>query len=404
MDAINLNIDDYSILELFTLIGVNSHDNCDVFSLKTQVQNKYKQLRNIPGLNQDNKDALLQFIQDVYQRLLDHIKIKKENEILALEETEKIKTLRVQELNQHKPLDAIPTFPQKHVAGIINPLEKRTITKVINIDSLFRNNFYTTDSNSFDIMLPSPIKNVISMKVTCFELPKCVYKFNVLNKTNEFQIVVGSNHYRIEVREGNYTGIQLVNFLNNILPVAYGGVLNDISVAYDDKYERIVFSSINNFAFDLLFTVPEFPNRSITLNMGWIMGFRKELYQYTNDYISSPSMTQDVGFNAEACYTGGIFRYLFLAINEFKNNYNDAIVPVFTHNSTLTINNVISILRYDSTKDRIVSGCSHDMREYFGPVSIEKLRVNLYDEFGRLAHIGSVDFSFQLELECLYNL
>jgi hypothetical protein len=387
------------------LIGIQNPDNCDVFSLKTQVQNKYKQLRSIPNLTDDDKQQLLEFVQEVYQLLLDYIKIQKENHLLALEETEKLKTLRVQELVDHKPLDVVATFPQKHVAGIINPLEKRTITKIVNIDSLFRVNFCTTNSNNFDIMLPAPIKNVISMKVNCLELPNCVYKFNVLNKTNQFQIVVGETCYLIEVREGNYTADELVDYLNNeVFPYAYDEALIKIKVSFDHKYKRFIFYSLDNFEFGLMFTIPEYPNRSITLNMGWILGFRNDCYYYDEDYITEVSMTQEVGFNAEACYTGDLFRYLFLSVNEFKNNYNDAIIPVFTNISTLSINNVLSILRYDPERMMIVSGCCCDQRDYFGPVSIEKLKITLYDEFGRLAPINNVDYSFQLELECLYNL
>ena len=399
MDGLELNISNYSILELFSLIGVTNIADCDVFSLKTQVQSKYKQLRAIPGMTDGVRENLLIFVQEVYQKLLEHIKIQKENELLVLEEA---KTLRVQELTEHKPMETIATFPQKYAAGVINPLEKRTINKIVNIDSLFRVNFYVTNSNTFDIMLPSPIKNVLSMKVNSLELPKCVYIFNVLNKTNQFQIVVGNTKYPIEVREGNYTGDELVDYLNLIV---FPAMMFPIIVSYDSKYERIVFAStVAGFQFGLDFTIPDYPNRSVTLNMGWIIGFRKPVYSYSEDYISSADMINDIGFNADACYAGNVFRYLFLSVNEFKNNYNDTIVPVFTNNSTLTINNVLAILRHDTHRNMIVSGHSADLREYFGPVSIEKLRITLYDEFGRLAAINNADYSFQLELECLYNL
>lgn len=400
MDGLDLNINNYSTLELFALMGAGV--NADVFSLKTQVQNKYKQLRAIPGMTDDDRENLLIFVQEVYQKLLEYTKIQKENELLVLEEADKLKTLRIQELTEHKPMETIATFPQKYAAGVINPLEKRTINKIVNIDSLFRVNFYVTNSNTFDIMLPSPIKNVLSMKVNSLELPKCVYIFNVLNKTNQFQIVVGGTKYLIEVREGNYTGDELVDYLNMVV---FPAMMLNVVVSYDSKYERIVFAStVAGFQFGLDFTIPDYPNRTITLNMGWIMGFRKPVYSYSEDYVTSVDMSHDIGFNADACYAGNVFRYLFLSVNEFKNNYNDTIVPVFTNNSTLTINNVLAILRYDTNRGMIVSGKSADLREYFGPVSIEKLRITLYDEFGRLAAINNVDYSFQLELECLYNL
>jgi hypothetical protein len=386
MNGIDLDITNYSTLELFNLMGASL--GSDVVSLKTQVQNKYKQLRAMPNLSDEDREKLLIFIQEVYQKLLEYTQIQKENDMLQLTENK-----------------TVTTFPQKYAAGVINPLEKRTISKIVNIDSLFRVNFHVTNSNTFDIMLPAPIKNVLSMKVKALELPKCVYVFNVLNKTNQFQIVVNGTYYLIEVREGNYTGSELVAYLNdNVFPYAYSGYLADIEVSYDTKYKKIVFIGNNGFEFGMDFTIPEYPSRSITLNMGWIMGFRKPTYTFDNDYVISADMSHDVGFNADACYTGGVFRYLFLSVNEFKNSYNDTIIPVFTNNSMLSINNVLSILRYDAERDMIVSGHSADVREYFGPISIEKLKITLYDEFGRLAPINNVDYSFQLELECTYNL
>ena len=396
MDGLELNISNYSTLELFSLMGVTNIADCNVFSLKTQVQSKYKQLRAIPGMTDNDREKLLIFVQEVYQKLLEHIKIQKENELLVMEEAN---TLRVAE---HKPMETIATFPQKYAAGVINPLEKRTINKIVNIDSLFRVNFYVSNSNTFDIMLPSPIKNVLSMKVKSLELPNCVYVFNVLNKTNQFQIIVNGCNYLVEVREGNYTGNELVDYLNQIV---FASMMLPIVVSYDSKYERIVFASTEaGFGFGLDFTIPDYPNRSVTLNMGWIIGFRKPCYCFHEDYVISADMSHDIGFNADACYAGNVFRYLFLSVNEFKNNYNDTIVPVFTNNSTLAINNVLAILRHDTHRNMIVSGHSADLREYFGPVSIEKLRITLYDDFGRLAAINNADYSFQLELECLYNL
>ena len=308
MDGLELNISNYSTLELFSLIGVSNIADCNVFSLKTQVQSKYKQLRAIPGMTDDDREKLLIFVQEVYQKLLEYIKIQKENELLAMEEA---KTLRVQELTEHKPMETIATFPQKYAAGVINPLEKRTINKIVNIDSLFRVNFYVTNSNTFDVMLPSPIKNVLSMKVKSLELPNCVYSFNVLNKTNQFQIVVGGVKYLIEVREGNYTGNELVDYLNDVV---FSDMSLSITATYDSKYERIVFAS-TALGFDLDFTIPDYPNRSVTLNMGWIMGFRKPVYLYSEDYVTSGDMSHDVGFNADACYAGNLFRYFFLSVN-----------------------------------------------------------------------------------------
>jgi hypothetical protein len=43
-------------------------------------------------------------------------------------------------------------------------------------------------------------------------------------------------------------------------------------------------------------------------------------------------------------------------------------------------------------------------RQYFGPVDIQRLRVRLFDEFGRVLSMNSSNYSFCLSLKVLYDL
>ena len=96
--------------------------------------------------------------------------------------------------------------------GMINTIEKKTIKKNININSLFRelelinscNNYkqcgktelvtldYTEskwNSSNFFIWLPTPLENVINMTLRSLELPHTFYTFSSELKTNVFTIV-----------------------------------------------------------------------------------------------------------------------------------------------------------------------------------------------------------------------
>ena len=42
-------------------------------------------------------------------------------------------------------------------------------------------------------------------------------------------------------------------------------------------------------------------------------------------------------------------------------------------------------------------------REYFGPIDIQKLQIQLLDEYGRVLDLNNMDFSFALKMECMYN-
>ena len=42
-------------------------------------------------------------------------------------------------------------------------------------------------------------------------------------------------------------------------------------------------------------------------------------------------------------------------------------------------------------------------RDYFGPVTIEKLRIRLLDHFGKVLDLNNNDYSFALEFKQLYS-
>jgi len=43
-------------------------------------------------------------------------------------------------------------------------------------------------------------------------------------------------------------------------------------------------------------------------------------------------------------------------------------------------------------------------REYFGPVTINKLKIQLLDEFGRIVDLNYMDFSFSILLTIAYDI
>jgi hypothetical protein len=43
-------------------------------------------------------------------------------------------------------------------------------------------------------------------------------------------------------------------------------------------------------------------------------------------------------------------------------------------------------------------------RQYFGPVDIQKLQVQLLDEYGRILDLNNMDYSFCLSFQTVYDL
>ena len=55
--------------------------------------------------------------------------------------------------------------------GFINPLKKKEVTKALNIDSRFRDNYYNTTSTDYNIKLPMSFEKIVQMELMHLELP-----------------------------------------------------------------------------------------------------------------------------------------------------------------------------------------------------------------------------------------
>ena len=81
----------------------------------------------------------------------------------------------------------------------------------LSVDSIFRENYNTTSSSNFTFILPEPITNVISMKITAIEIPNFWYMFSSKKRNNEFKITVYNYKYQ-DLNEYDYRCSQcLVN-------------------------------------------------------------------------------------------------------------------------------------------------------------------------------------------------
>ena len=76
--------------------------------------------------------------------------------------------------------------------GIINPLNTRIVTKSLNIDTRFRDNFFNTKSSDFVFNLPNKLNKVISMNLSALELP--INFYNISENLNNNFLYLKINH------------------------------------------------------------------------------------------------------------------------------------------------------------------------------------------------------------------
>lgn len=326
----------------------------------------------------------------------------------------------------HENEKILSSFPSKYKGGIINPLKKQSYNYILNINSRFRNNYNTTSSSDFYLNLPNPIKNVLSMRLISNEIPDSIYQFSSSIGTNEFSVelydisggteILNEQKITIRISNGNYTGDQLETFLNtNIFSQS---PLERIECEYNDVIKKFRFyrdyddfpdTSNITYAFNLDFRILDDPDRSSQLNMGWLLGYRNEYYDWDTEYIDASNVTTNLyeGYNPESLYNCSSLKYILLHVNDFNKNHSRVFETPFQE-GLIRSNDILA--KIPIKNDNYISNFQslnpviNNRREYFGPVNIEKLEIRIYDEFGRIVDLNNCDYSFSLEIECLYDL
>ena len=92
------------------------------------------------------------------------------------------------------------TSSKESKRGFINPLKKKEVTKALNIDSRFRDNYYNTTSTDYNIRLPMSFEKIVQMELMNIELPLSFYGVTKEKGNNYFwlkvtKIIGGTTYY-----------------------------------------------------------------------------------------------------------------------------------------------------------------------------------------------------------------
>jgi len=134
----------------------------------------------------------------------------------------------------------------------LNPVERKTIFKMISIDSQFREDPGNTSATNFTMNLSESIDNVISMKLYSVQIPYTWYTINKLFGSNFFYIKGnspginnGDHDVKVEIGSGTYTGDGIIKAINDQFTFLKG-VRNDPEIKYNSMYSSIVDLSLGD--------------------------------------------------------------------------------------------------------------------------------------------------------------
>jgi hypothetical protein len=452
MDSFNLNSDSYSeneIEELFNLKNVyNSKDISNAKAILVQ------QLTRTKDLGVEKQREIMFFIDTIANRIINRVNnlekhtLPHENKIITqgtnfiIENPDRLAGKHSDFTNGRVTIDSTPAPP-----GYINPINVRTITQAISIDSRFRPNYYTTKSTNFSMILPAIQKNVVTLRVTAIELPLTYYAISK-NQGNTTCLIINlatpTSGWVLILPDGNYEqswanlskAESIENAMNSAIQTAQpviidenGGVIlipspdpctlldiEDFTYSLDHISGRSIFSTPSDGSeklpagFTIRFNVDNTGSlnmdTSIQLRLGWQLGFRSAEYvcQTLIPHTSSLCISEGI------CLVSGP-RYGFLSIDDHQKNTGPAYMVAY--GNSILQNNIITRINlaalqndvgiYQSSSDPGLSTQTNRTREYFGPVDIQRLHIALYDEYGRIIDLNNMDWSFGLAFEILYN-
>jgi len=335
--------------------------------------------------------------------------------------------------------------------GIVNPIAMSTIKRAVNVDTRFRSNYYTTKSTDFVFNIPYKFENVTSMSVATYELPLTYYAISQQYENNcilfEWAPDASGNYtkqYTLLIPDGNYNasfqtggGAPIETTINGILSGTDLVKETGLAFSVDKTSGRSIFAC-NSIAPVSPYTPPYNKSMRIVFNvkasidrtaasatgnsssqsdtrplpyfLGWQLGFRTAMYELSGGIDASGNASPQAAISEGICLITGP-QYVFLCIDDYNNNVNNYYASAF--GSSTIAPNIIARLNIKQQINSagaygVVSGESLSTsltysREYFGPVDIQRMRITLVDDFGRVLDLNNMDWSFALMFECVYS-
>lgn len=376
------NIDHYTIKDLEEMFNLKlPYSSVQVYQMETEMKHK---LFSEFGYTTQYSD-MSEFISSAINKILFALPPTKNETINDIIIQPTIPTLHTQE----KPF----------IKGNINSLSIPTITRTLTINSKFRGDGTSTN---FNIDLPYQIHQVTSLTLNSVTIP--FHSYYCINSNNQYFLVainISTTYYTyaITVPVGNYTSSEFIIILNSLLidvEPNFSATINSNSNII--TIQNTIYDFTLNFYSPSYITAdtstglfPDNPINDITLGLGWLMGYRESQYNVGNSYTAESPIN--------------LFgEYIYLILNDYVNNTVNENIGMLA--SSYLDKYILAKLPIQNTKNQNITWENNNIvsiRNYFGPVQINKLTIQLMDEYGRIIDLNQNDWSLTIIFTCLYS-
>jgi hypothetical protein len=289
------------------------------------------------------------------------------------------------------------TLKQQGSHMIMTNVYKQNRKKYINIDSRFQDGYQTAKERSlasFTYTLPITVFNVKSITAKVVELPHSFYNFSKSAK-NTFVIIDNSLCFIDDSYYKDCSALQAE--LNRV----YNG---DISFNIDDKTFKTTITSTSTSTSTpkptIKWNVDEdgtFDRYNLRSKLGWCLGFREPEYTIVKGSIVSEGIV-DIS----------PFKYLYLVVDDFLNSNPSSFTSPMSDSlmnkrilARISVNS--NSLMTGSFGSTIISNAAYnlvsDTRTYLGKMNLQRMKIELVNEWGYVMDLNYMPLSFCLEVE-----
>lgn len=335
--GIDMNVANYSIAELMVILELEDEFNPnEIIERSDTFIEKFKQ----------NRPELYIFFKDIKKRLLQNYKKNVDSSFIIPSDEDPLGDGKP--LDEREEVDVGGTHEIPVKQDTLNPTLKNTITRLINLDSQFRQytNGINSTSTEYTLDLSDTLKDVLSIRLFSYQIPYSWYA--IADGRNCFCVVFDDETIvPIVVPPGNYSNTAFVTALNKAfidasfnfptadLPVSYNasngkitmnlvdGSYNDVAITETTKVVFYDFKGLTNCGINCSTKTNNYLNNTI----GWLMGYRDPF-----------ELVRSSGNTANAILDLNGPKYLILALDDYNQNHvNNGLVSITELSSTLAL-------------------------------------------------------------------
>ena len=510
--GIDLDITHYDTDELLAMLGLTDPTEDDIINATDRLIQKATAPK-VADFFQQVQDALLDELEkegpadpddpakgsDQLGQWWRNQYLKQDDTVQASKPADRKNKIQVLQGNRHMPtkrekLGVNETYQVPVAQGTLNPNLKNTVTRLVNVDSQYRqiitpnseNHLGPASPTNYTVDLTENLTNVLSIKLNSVQIPYAWYALDYTSGTNVlFYRQTGALTYTpFVVEPGNYTPTQLQAYMASVAP--FNGTI--FTITYNGNSGKMKIANATATAYDVLFfdptyNVPVTPalmtpeiNDAIAAsklnsNLGWLMGYRgtNQVPPVPNQllYTIPANTLPNNAIVAEAVADTYGPKYLLIVLDDYNQNHlNKGLVTIATNDTRLSLPsyfnpgiavncddpnnpayvqsaprqltqaqlytiNAINQNRNNTTTDRYTGPTTTDVlalvpvktysllpgqpyiefgsslqtneRIYFGPVNIERMKLQLMDDKGNILNMHGNDWSFTIVSTHLYE-